>query len=93
MLKINATLNNAILSDGKKTTVLRYDTGYLDKYSAAMLLYNWSRERVLHELRSNFAIQIQWKYKNESESEIENALDIIMPYASANIHDPREKRK
>lgn len=93
MLKIYATLNNAILSDGKRTTAIRYDAEYLQKYSAAMLLYNWTRERVLHELRSDLALKIQWKYKNESESEIENALDIIMPYASANIHDPRKERE
>lgn len=89
MLKIDATPNNAILSDGKNLTVLRYDADYLHKYSSAMLLYNWTRERVIHELRADLAIEIQWKYKNESESEIENALDTIMPYAAANIHDPR----
>ena len=91
MIVSHESRNFAVLTDGKKTTVLRYDTEYLRKYSSAMLLYNWTRERVLHELRSNLAIEIELKYKNESESEIEKTLDSIMPYASANIHDPRKE--
>lgn len=92
MLKIDATQNNAILSNGKSLRVLRYDADYLRKYSDTMLLYNWTRERVLNELRSDLAIEIEWAFKNESESDIEKVLDAIMPYAAANIHDPRERR-
>lgn len=82
--------NFAVLTDGKKTFVFRYDERYLRKYSELFLYPNWTMEKVLKELRSDLAQDIREAFPNEEEAFIEGALDTIMPYASANINDPRK---
>lgn len=78
----------AVLTDGKKSFVLVYDADHLRKYSE-LFLYKWTEEKILKELREDLAQDIREAFPNEEEAFIEGALDSIMKYARANIHDPR----
>ena len=89
MIVSHESRNFAVLTDGKKTRVLRYDADYLGKYSALLIYPNWPMERVLKELREDLAQNIREAFPNEEEAFIEGALNAIMPHAAANIHDPR----
>lgn len=91
MIVSHESRNFAVLTDGKKTFVLRYDERYLRKYSELFLYPNWTMERVLKELREDLELEIREAFPNEEEVFIKDTLDDIMPYASANIHDPRKE--
>lgn len=82
--------NCAVLTDGKKCFVLQYDEDHLRKYSE-LFLYKWTEEKILKELREDFAQEIREAFPDENEVFIKGTLDDIMPYARANIHDPREE--
>lgn len=92
MIVSHESRDNAVLTDGKKTRVLRYDADRLRKYSTLLIYPNWTMERVLKELREDLAQYIRAAFPNEEEAFIEGVLDSIMPYASANIHDPRTNK-
>ena len=89
MIVSHESRDNAVLTDGKKIRVLRYGADYLSKYSALLIYPNWTMEKVLKELREDLALEISLAFPNEEGAFIEGALDTIMPYAAANIHDPR----
>lgn len=82
----------AVLTDGKKSFVIVYDVDHLRKYSELFLYPNWTEEKIHKELREDLAQDIREAFPNEDEVFIEDTLDDIMPYARANIHDPRERR-
>ena len=90
MIVSHETRDNVLLTNGKRTCVLRYDAERLQRYSALLIYPTWTKERVLKELRSDLAQEIGVAFPNESGVCIERVLDAIMPYASANIHDPRK---
>lgn len=89
MIVSHESRNFAVLTDGKKTFVLRYDELHLRKYSELFLYPNWTMEKVLKELREDLELEIGLAFPNAEVAFIEGALDTIMPYAAANIHDPR----
>lgn len=89
MIVSHESRDNSVLTDGKRTVVLRYDADYLSKYSALLLYPSWTMESVLKELREDLALKISATFPNEEEVFIDGVLDSIMPYAAANIHDPR----
>ena len=88
MIVSHESRNFAVLTDGKKSFVLVYDADHLRKYSE-LFLYKWTEEKILKELREDIAHDIREAFPNEEEVFIEDTLDDIMPYASANVHDPR----
>ena len=90
MIVSHESRNCAVLTDGKKTTVLRYDEDHLRKYSE-LYLYKWTEEKILKELREGLAQEIREAFPNEAEVIIEGTLGCVMKYAAANIHDPREE--
>lgn len=91
MIVSHESRNFAVLTDGKKTYVLPYSADHLRKYSELFRFPNWTMERVLKELREDLALEISTAFPNEEEVFIEDTLDDIMPYASANIYDPRKE--
>ena len=90
MIVSHESRNCAVLTDGKKTTVLRYDTDRLRKYSE-LYLYKWTEEKILKELREDLAQEIREAFPDEEEVFLEGTLDDVMKYARANIQDPREE--
>jgi hypothetical protein len=90
MIVSHESRNCAVLTNGKKTTVLRYDADHLRKYSE-LYLYKWTEEKILKELREDLAQDIREAFPDEEEVFIEDTLDDVMKYARANIHDPREE--
>lgn len=91
MIVSHESRNFAVLTDGKKSFVLVYDADHLRKYSELFLYPNWTEEKILKELREDLAQDISEAFPNEEEAFIDGALDSIMQYASANIHDPRKE--
>ena len=92
MIVSHESRNFAVLTDGKKDFVLVYDADHLRKYSELLIYPNWTMEKVLKELREDLAQDIREAFPNEEEVFIKDTLDDIMPYASANIHDPRTNK-
>lgn len=92
MIVSHESRDNAVLTDSKRTYVLRYDADYLCKYSTLLIYPSWTMEKVLKELREDLALKISLAFPNEEQVFVEGVLDSIMPYASANIHDPRKER-
>lgn len=90
MIVSHESRNFAVLTDGKKTYVLPYSADHLRKYSALLIYPSWMMEEVLKELREDLALEISLAFPNEEQPFVEGVLDTIMPYASANIHDPRK---
>lgn len=85
MIVSHESRNCAVLTDGKKTTVLRYDADHLRKYSELLELPGWTTEKVYKELREDLAQEIREAFPNEEEVFIEGTLDDIMKHATANI--------
>lgn len=85
-----ARRNYATLTDGEKTTVLRYDADHLRKYSKLLELPGWTLERVQEELRADMGAEIAIEF-DEPSVYIEQAVHQMMPFAIANIHPPREE--
>lgn len=92
MIVSHESRNYAVLTDGKKTRVIRYDELHLRKYSELLLYPNWTMGRVLKEFCDDLAFEIGMEFPDEPSVFIEGVLDGIMPYVLANIHDPRERR-
>lgn len=92
MLKVkDAGTNYAILTDGAKPYVLRYDADHLRKYSELFKFPGWTEEKILKELRTDIEVEIMFAFQSELIEDAKKAALLIMPYASANIHDPRKE--
>lgn len=92
MLQINASNYNAVLGNGLKRIVLRYDAKYLHRY-AEMFLYGWTKEKILYELGEAYQIEIAEAFPELAEEKVEKAALLVVAFASDNIHDPREEKK
>ena len=91
MIVSHESLNCAVLTDGKKTTVLRYDADHLRKYSELFELPGWTTEKVYKELRAGIESEILEAFPDEPPTCIDQVVSLIMRYASANIHHPNEE--
>ena len=93
MLTVEWTTSNyAMLDNGDQHYIIVYCEDRLRKYSELLIYPSWTMERVLKELREDLELEIGLAFPNEEVAFIEGALDSIMPYASANIHDPRTNK-
>ena len=91
MIVSHESRNCAVLTDGKKTTVLRYDADHLRKYSELFELPGWTTERVYKELRADIEAEIWTDYPDERSAIIDQVVNLIMPFAITNVHHPREE--
>lgn len=91
MIVSHESRNCAVLTNGKKTTVLRYDADHLRKYSELFNLPGWTVEKVYKELREDIETEISTAFPDEAPACIDQVVSLMMRYASANVHHPREE--
>lgn len=91
MIVSHESRNCAVLTNGKKTTVLRYDADHLRKYSELFNLPGWTVEKVYKELREDIETEISTAFPDEAPAFIAQVVSLVMRYASANVHHPREE--
>lgn len=92
MLTVKYTTSNyAMLDNGDQHYIIVYSEDRLRKYSELLIYPNWPMERVLGEIKESFEIELALAFRRETEEAIEAAVLQLMPYASANIRDPRKE--
>lgn len=89
MLRVHPFENCAILTDYKKSYVLRYDEEHLRKYSELSQLPGWTVERILKELSSGIELEISTAFPKEAQEVIDVATAIIVDQAKLNVHPLR----